>query len=314
MKIFIEVPTWLGDAVMITPALENIVLAFPDARITLFGSYVSTQALGVHPNVVETVLDTSKEKGVRLWNLYRLSKELGRFDMAFSFRKTFFSKLLSILIKADKHFVYKRLQKQSMHQVKFYNLFVQKALDISTEAGALKLYHDRKIYGKPMLGINPGAAYGSAKRWDALRFAQVASQLSDRYDIVIFAGPAEVEMAKDIEKALIEMGVTNYENLAGKTTIPQLLMHIGGLDLFITNDSGPMHVAAAYQVPTVAIFGPTKHLETSQWQNQRSEIVRVDLDCAPCMQRVCPLKTDECMEKVSVAMVLEAAKRIENAM
>ena len=309
MKIFIEVPTWLGDAVMITPALKNIVQMYPDAKITLFGSFVSTQALSVHPNVVETVVDTSKEKGFRLFNLLKIAKKLGRFDMAFSFRKTFFSKLLNYRIKTPKHFVYKRLQKKSMHQVRFYNLFVQKALDISTQAGALRLYHDKKSYAKPTLGINPGAAYGSAKRWDALRFAKVASTLSDRYNIVIFAGPAEIEMAKDIEVALLEMGVQNYENLAGKTTIPQLLSYIAGLDLFITNDSGPMHVAAAYQVPTVAIFGPTKHLETSQWRNLQSEIVRVDLDCAPCMKRVCPLKTDECMDKVTTEMVINTVAK-----
>jgi heptosyltransferase-2 len=311
VKIFIEVPTWLGDAVMITPALENIVATYPDAKITLFGSFVSTQALGVHPNVVKTVQDRSKERGFRLLNLFKIAKELGQFEMAFSFRKTLFSKLLNYMIDAKKHLLYRRLQKESMHQVRFYNLFVQNSLGISAKAGDLQLYHERKVYTKPTLGINPGAAYGSAKRWDALRFAKVAASLSGRYDIVIFAGPAEVEMARDIEKALLSMGVHNYQNLGGKTTIPQLLSHIGGLDLFITNDSGPMHVAAAYKIPTVAIFGPTKHQETSPWKNPKSEIVRVNLTCAPCMKRVCPLGTDACMDKVSVEMVLEAVQKRE---
>ena len=62
----------------------------------------------------------------------------------------------------------------------------------------------------------------------------------------------------------------NYRNLAGKTTIEELCAAIGGLSLFVTNDSGPMHVAAAYRVPTVAIFGPTRHTETCQWANPKS--------------------------------------------
>ena len=70
-------------------------------------------------------------------------------------------------------------------------------------------------------------------------FAKVASELSDRYDIVIFGGPSEVDIAFDIEKSLLEKGVKNYKNLAGKTTIPELMSRISNLDLFITGDSGP---------------------------------------------------------------------------
>jgi heptosyltransferase-2 len=73
-----------------------------------------------------------------------------------------------------------------------------------------------------------------------------------------------------------------------------------------------MHVAAAYQVPTVAIFGPTKHKETSQWKNHKSIIVREDIECAPCMKRECPLKHHECMKKITAAQVIEAAKILQN--
>ena len=67
-----------------------------------------------------------------------------------------------------------------------------------------------------------------------------------------------------------------------------------------------MHVAAAYQVPTVAIFGPTKHTETSQWMNEKSKIVREDMECAPCMKRECPLKHHECMKNITASKVIEA--------
>ena len=122
----------------------------------------------------------------------------------------------------------------------------------------------------PLCGINPGASYGSAKRWYPQEFAKVARELSGEYDVIIFGGPGETDIAGDIEQALIDSGVINYKNLAGDTTITELINKIASLDLFITGDSGPMHVAAAFQVPTVAIFGPTKDRETSQWMNKKN--------------------------------------------
>jgi heptosyltransferase-2 len=139
----------------------------------------------------------------------------------------------------------------------------------------------------------------------------VASELSDQYDIVIFGGPDEQDIALDIEKLLIKKDVKNYKNLAGKTTIPELINHISNLDLFITGDSGPMHVAAAFQIPTVAIFGPTKDNETSQWMNEKSIIVKKGLDCQPCMQRACPLQHHNCMKLITSVEVLDAVNGID---
>ena len=116
----------------------------------------------------------------------------------------------------------------------------------------------------------------------------------------------------DIEKSLIEKGVDNYQNLAGETTIPDLINHISKLDLFITGDSGPMHVAAAFQVPTVAIFGPTKDDETSQWMNEKSIIVKKNLDCQPCMKRTCPLGHHDCMNLIKAVDVLQSIKNLSS--
>jgi heptosyltransferase-2 len=138
----------------------------------------------------------------------------------------------------------------------------------------------------------------------------VASELSDQYDIVIFGGPDEQDIALDIEKLLIKKDVKNYKNLAGKTTIPELINHISNLDLFITGDSGPMHVAATFEVPTVAIFGPTKDDETSQWMNEKSLIVKKNLDCQPCMKRTCPLGHHDCMNLIKAVDVLDSVKSL----
>jgi len=88
------------------------------------------------------------------------------------------------------------------------------------------------------------------------------------------------------------------------------MSRISNLDLFITGDSGPMHVAAAFQVPTVAIFGPTKDNETSQWMNEKSLIVKKDLDCQPCMKRTCPLGHHDCMNLIKAEDVLKVVKGI----
>jgi heptosyltransferase-2 len=175
---------------------------------------------------------------------------------------------------------------------------------------ALKLYIKPKKFDRPTLGINAGATYGSAKRWYPERFAEVAKEFSDRFDIIIFGGPNEVEMAQEIESNLKSANVQNYTNLAGKTTIEELCANIAGCSLFITNDSGPMHIAAAYQVPTVSIFGPTKYKETSQWKNENSKLVRHEMECSPCMKRECPSKDHACMKEITALEVIQAVKEL----
>jgi heptosyltransferase-2 len=308
MKIFIEIPAWLGDAIMTTPAIENITSTYPDAKITLFGSFVSTEALKKHPQVERVIIDESKKATIRALWIYKTAKSLGKFDMSFTFRQRLYPKLLQLFLNSKRKFIYKRYTKELRHQALRYNDFVNYSLKTNYDAKELKLYYTPKKYPKKTLGLNPGATYGSAKRWYPDRFALVAKELSSEYDIVIFGGNNEVEMANEIETILKQNRVTNYQNLAGKTSVGELIEHIAGLSLFITNDSGPMHIASAYKVPTIALFGPTKYKETSPWKNKNAKIIRYELECSPCMKRSCPLKTHECMKKISVEDVLRQVK------
>ena len=303
MKVLIELPTWLGDCIMATPAIENVVNFYNDAEITFIGSFVSIEAMKNHPKVVKTVV-LDKKYSV----LYKNAKGLGGFDVFFSFRSSFRTKFLKFFVSANSKYQFDKNKYINCHQVEKYNDFVNDSLNIDSNPGRLKLYkHNQslELAQKPILGINPGASYGSAKRWYPEEFAKVASELSGQYDIVIFGGPSEVDIAFDIEKLLIKKDVKNYKNLAGKTTIPELMSRISNLDLFITGDSGPMHVAAAFQVPTVAIFGPTKDDETSQWMNEKSLIVKKSLECQPCMERTCPLQHHNCMKLITYLEVLK---------
>jgi heptosyltransferase-2 len=306
MRLLIELPTWLGDCVMATPAIENIVNFHNDAEITFIGSFVSIEAMKNHPKVIKTVVLDKKYDA-----LYKTAKNLGCFDEFFSFRSSIRSKFLKFFISAKNKYQFDKNKYINCHQVKKYNDFVNDSLNINSNPGKLKLCKQNQsseVAQKPILGINPGASYGSAKRWYPEEFAKVAGELSSQYDIVIFGGPGEKDIAMDIEKSLLEKGIDNYQNLAANTTIPELIDHISRLDLFITGDSGPMHVAAAFQVPTVAIFGPTKDDETSQWMNDKSIIVKKNLDCQPCMKRTCPLQHHDCMSLIKAVDVLSAVK------
>jgi len=306
MKILIELPTWLGDSVMATPAIENIVKHFGVAEITLLGSLISIDALQRHPNVIHSyVLDKN------YINLYKVLNGFDKFDLFFSFRNSLRTKFIKFCISSKNKYQFNSAKFNKLHQVEKYNNFINNSLDIETIAKQLTLHIKKKNKDgeSKLLGINPGASYGSAKRWYPKHFADVAINLSSEYDIVIFGGPGEKDIAKDIENYLIKKGVDNYQNLSAKMNIKELITQISKLDLFITGDSGPMHLAAAFQVPTVTIFGPTKDKETSQWMNEKSLIVKKNLECQPCMKRSCPLKHHNCMKLVEASDVLAAIKK-----
>ena len=304
MRILIEPPTWLGDAVMATPAIENLVNYYDEPEVILIGSYISIELLKNHPRISNTYVIRKKYT-----SLYKISKKLGQFDIFFSFRSSFRSKFLKLLISSKKKFQFDRNRYQNRHQVEKYNDFVNDNLNTNFHPGKLIVHPSFKLLNKnskPIVGINPGASYGNSKCWYPQKFAQVATELSNKFDILIFGSVDEKNIATDIEKLLIENNVSNYQNLAGNTTISELINQISNLDLFITGDSGPMHLAASFEVSTVAIFGPTRDDETSQWMNNKAVIVKKNLDCQPCMKRICPLKHHNCMKLIKSVDVLSA--------
>lgn len=305
MRLFIEVPVWLGDTIMASVAVENLIKHFADAEVVIFGSKVATEVYKAHPNVSAVVVDASKKSANRWKWLYQTAKSLGTFDLAISFRRQWSTRFLLWCITAKHKARYRRLSKESIHQVKRYNDFAAHVLGVELPLGDLVLPFAPHAFARPTLGLNPGATYGSAKRWYPEEFAKVAIALSSTHDIVIFGGPNEEDIAGEIEVLLHEAQVTNVQNLAGKTSIAQLCAYIGGLEWFITNDSGPLHVSAAYKINTVAIFGPTINTETHGWHNPNERIVKLHLPCQPCMKRACPLGHHECMKGVKAKDVLD---------
>ena len=330
--ILIRSTNWLGDAVMTTPALSAVRESFPAARIVMLATPLAAQMFASHPAVDEVIVYDNKgvHRGIR--GRLRLAGELRRrgFDLAILFPNSFDSALVPFLAGIPRRLGAMRdgrslllthryrapsVPPAGQHQVqndlgmlaRFGIVGGDGELCLSTTAGeesaTARLLAEAGIApGDFLIGINPGATYGSAKRWYPERFAQAAAELAGRWQarVVITGSPAEAPMAREIETAL-----PGALNLAGKTDVRGLMALIKRCNFFITNDSGPMHIAAAFGVPLVAVFGPTDHGATSPY-TRKAVIVRKDVDCAPCKLRECP--TDHhCMTEVTAADVVLAA-------
>ncbi|OHB81257.1 MAG: lipopolysaccharide heptosyltransferase II [Planctomycetes bacterium RBG_16_64_10] len=322
-RTLVRMPNWLGDAVMATPALANLMRHCPDDQVVLVGSAPVAEMFRHDPAFCGVQVDQSRSWRFRPAGLrhlaWSLRREYGPFGRALTFANSLSSALLLRFSGAPQRVGAWRRGRRLLlnhpvvidrraHQAERYNALVNAYLGTNYETGPTALCVPvRHRYPRKTVGINAGAAYGSAKRWHPARFAEVAARLSDQYAIVLFGSAQEASLVGQIAAALRQHGVTDVDNLAGRTSIATLLSMLAGLDLLITNDSGPMHIAAALGVPSVAIFGSTNHLETCPWRHPRSVIVRHDLPCAPCMQRRCPLKHHACMEAIEPQEVVDAA-------
>jgi len=162
---------------------------------------------------------------------------------------------------------------------------------------------------KPLcIGINPGADRPE-KRWSPENHASVADRLSEikGAKIFLFGGPGEEQLAGRIEKAM-KHSVTN---LAGKLSLNELAYVISRLNLFLTNDSGPMHIAAAVKIPVVALFGPEDPAYTRPYTSPDSyRILQKELNCRPCTNKRCDHPI--CMESLKPEEVLQACLELLN--
>jgi heptosyltransferase II len=307
VKALIELPNWLGDCVMLTPAFDNIINYYNDIEITIFGAKTSIDLIKSHPKIVKTLTIDSKNKFS-----YKTFSNLGYFDVYFSFRSSIRAKIIKFIINATSKYQFNHGKHPKRHQVEKYVDFVNFSLNTNYDSGSLSCYLNtsNNNLASKILGINPGASYGSAKRWYPEQFAKIAIELSKNFDIMIFGSANELEFAIEIEDHLIRNNISNYMNLAGKTSISELTNYISNLDIFITGDSGPMHIAASLKIPTIALFGPTNPLETSQWRNPHSIIIKKALECQPCMNRTCPLKHHNCMKLIEAREVIDSISKV----
>ena len=158
----------------------------------------------------------------------------------------------------------------------------------------------------PAIGVSPGAAYGSAKRWLPERFAESAARLAADIgaSVAVFGSAAEKALCEEVTQA------AGGHNLAGATTLRAFIEMTAACRLFLTNDSGAMHIASALGVPTVTVFGPTDETATGPL-GPAARLVREPVDCAPCLLRECPID-HRCMTRVTADRVVQVAQELFN--
>ena len=336
-KILIRSANWVGDAVMSLPALASVRQSFPRAEIFILAKPWVADLFKDSPEINRVILYQSPgiHEGFRgKWKLARELK-LERFDLALHLPNSFESALISFLAGIPQragyntdgrgiiltHRVPVNGKVKKGHQVEYYlhllrSLGFQPAEGIPALKTSPKLLEDAEGIlesngvkkSDPVIGVSPGAQYGSAKEWFPERYGELADRISREMGarIIILGSTGDRLVASQICRKTGPGAI----DLTGKTTLAQAIGIIARCRVFITNDSGLMHVASALRVPLVAIFGSTDPLRTGPL-SKNSRVLYKSIPCAPCLKTECP-EDRKCMELITVDEVYEEVKRIWN--
>lgn len=195
-----------------------------------------------------------------------------------------------------------------LHESYYYLELLRRAglIDIPLPAEPLVRLGGPRGEPDAVIGVSPGAAYGTAKRWLPERFAEAAVSLARHLDcsVMVFGMPDERGVCEEVTSAIAAQGIA-VTNKAGETTLAQFIELVSRCRVTITNDSGSMHISSALGVPTVTVFGATNHITTGP-TGPLARVVREPVDCAPCLKRECPID-HRCMTRVSAGRVADVA-------
>jgi lipopolysaccharide heptosyltransferase II len=324
-RICVRATNWLGDAVMSLPALRVIRDVFPHARLAVIAR---PSVAGIYER--ESYLDE-----VILYNEARsgLARKLRarRFDCAILLQNAFDAALLTWLAGIPERIGYRRDGRGLLltravpvpepgeiprHERFYYLELLRRAglLERFPACDAIRLdrLEEARAAGRaqlaemgiadPPVGISPGAAYGGAKRWPADRFIAAAKRIADG-PVLVFGAPSEAALCESVASE-----IPGARSLAGRTTLARFIELASACRLFLTNDSGAMHVASAAGVPTVAIFGATDDTTTGP-TGPLARVVREHAECSPCLLRECPID-HRCMTRVTPERVAAEAREL----
>lgn len=331
-KILILLPNWIGDAVLSLPAIYRIRGGFPSAHISVIGLPHITALFKEYPFIDDIIVYPDKSQKAGLLPAVREIRKYG-FDLSILFPNSLRSAIIARLAGIPLRCGYNRDGRglllnipvklsediKKVHQSEYY-LNIASALECNPNITSSKLFLSKKEEQNAedflkknnitpenlIIGINPGAAFGSSKRWYPERYGSVARTLINNYNgrIIVFGSQKETDIAKEITN-IAKLPILN---MAGKTSVRELMALIARCRLIITNDSGPMHIAAALGIPVTAIFGSTDP-ELSGPLGEGHVVIRKDVSCSPCFLRTCP--TDlKCMDIVSVDDVLKGVAKL----
>jgi heptosyltransferase-2 len=337
-KVLVLQTSFIGDTVLTLPLLGEIKRRYPRAQVTFFCTPQGQELARNCAAVDEIIVDDKRgaHRGFRgLWR-QALALRARAFSLALTPHKSLRSALILYLARipcrvgfrqSKGWFLFNRLVHRAagIHDIE-RNLSLLGALGIAAEecgrdyalrarcsgaVGVLQELGALKHGGRRRLvGINPGSVWAT-KRWQAQGFAQVIKLLGARGDceFVIFGGPDDISLAGAIKEA----SQADCLNYAGKLSLRDLPQALAACDVFITNDSGPMHIAVALGVPTVALFCATTPGLGFYPYSSNAIVLQKDLPCRPCAShggRRCPLGTEDCIRLIRPEHVARAVERL----
>lgn len=335
MHIAIFCPNWIGDAVMATPAIAAIRRRHPKALLVgVLKPYVEEVFQG-SPWFDDLIRYHGPDPSHRLLSAAWRLRQIG-VDVAVLFPNSFRSALLAWLGGARRIVGYARGGRSLLLSdplpplrdehgrfvpspiLDAYNRLAE-VLDCEPPGRRMVLYtlpederaaddiwrRHRLLDAYPVVLLNPGAAYGSAKHWPVEYFAELAQMLVDRRRaaVLVLCGPREREMAGRIAELANRPSVTSLAD--EPISLGLLKACIRRCDLLITTDSGPRHFAAAFDRPVVTLFGPT-HIAWTETYFKKAVHLQKTVPCGPCQLRVCPLD-HRCMRLLTPEEVYDAA-------
>ena len=314
---------------MSLPALRALRERFPGAKISILAKPWVADLYGREPFCDEIIPYTAPDLASKWAAAHSLAAR--NFDCAILLQNAFEAAAIAFAARIPERIGYARDGRGFLltHPIpvpqpgeiptheRFYYLELLRRAGIvsSIESGAIRLEgacaareaglegFRRLGWTQPVIGVSPGAAYGSAKRWLPERFAESANRLARELSasVGIFGSAAERALCEQVATA-IDAPVRNF---AGETSLREFIELAAACRVYLTNDSGAMHISSALGVPTIAIFGATNDVTTGP-TGPLARVIREPVDCSPCLQRECPID-HRCMTRVSTAKVVEAA-------
>jgi heptosyltransferase II len=330
-KILVRATNWVGDAVMSLPALRALRERFPHSEIVILAKPWVADLYGREP-FCDRVIPYSPKTFSEKWAAGRaLAQE--NFDCAILLQNAFEAAGIAFLARIPERIGYARDGRSLLltrairvpragevprHERFYYLELLHRAgiLDHLPENHCIRLHCataakqaglDRfralELRG-PIVGISPGAAYGTAKRWIPDRFAQAAEHVARELkgSVAIFGSKDERGLCESVAHLITGMPRMNF---AGQTTLAEYIDLAAACHVYLTNDSGGMHIASALGIPTVAIFGPTDDTTTGP-TGPLARVLREPVECSPCLKRECPID-HRCMTRVPASRVVNAA-------